>query len=93
MVLTQASVFCQLKETMPNLFLRNLYTAAQEYNIFDSMGPILERHSHLTHIQKDTLLIVLMDKVNQESIFQEFFFCQFSEWFTQYCGVDKKALL
>ena len=56
MGLTQASVFCQLKATMPNLFfeesLFNTAAQRQKYNIFDPTEPILERHSHLTRILK-----------------------------------------
>ena len=56
MGLTQTSVFCQLKATMPNLFfeesLFNTAAQRQKCNIFDTTEPILERHLHLTSILK-----------------------------------------
>ena len=56
MGLPQASLFCQLKATMPYLFLSNLYLtlllAQRQKYIFDSTEPILERHLHLTRFQK-----------------------------------------
>ena len=65
MGLTQASVqLCQM------FFEESLFnTAAQRQKyIFDFTEPILERHSHLTRTQKNTLLIVFMDKVHLDKI-------------------------
>ena len=44
--------------------LFNTTAQRQKYNISDSTEPIWERHLHLTCIQKNTLLIVFMDKVH-----------------------------
>ena len=43
--------------------LFNTAAQSQKYNNFHSTEPILERHLHLTRFQKNTLLIVFMDKV------------------------------
>ena len=63
------NVFCQLTATMPNLFLRNLYLTLllnsrniifllYRANFWKAFTPLL------TYIQKNTLLLVFMNKVH-----------------------------
>ena len=70
--LLQDSGFCQLNAIISNLsFEESLFKTAtqrQKYEIFDCTEPILERHLHLTRIQKNSLVIVFMDNVHLDKI-------------------------